>query len=151
MLRRNQHPADPDYWDFSFSGLKTAVADRIERLGRESGGLLSDADKTHVAAAFQESAVDVLVSKTMRAVERSQHRRVLLGGGVSANHRLREVMAERLGPEGRLFFASPRLSLDNGAMVARAARFRFDRGEVAPLDASASAALPFPGLTADAA
>ena len=50
-------------------------------------------------------------------------------------------------PDGEVFWASPRLSLDNGAMVARAARFRFDRGEVGSLDGSASATLAFPGLS----
>ncbi len=69
-----------------------------------------------------------------------------MGGGVSANGRLRDELASRLGPGGRLFRASPRLSLDNGAMVARAARFRYDLGHVAPPEASASADLDFPGL-----
>jgi tRNA A37 threonylcarbamoyltransferase TsaD len=55
-------------------------------------------------------------------------------------------MAEALEPDGKLFFATPRLSLDNGAMVARAARFRHDLGELAPMHGSASASLPFPGL-----
>ena len=65
---------------------------------------------------------------------------------MSANGRLREEIAARLGSGGRLFRASPRLSLDNGAMVARTARFRYDLGHVAPTAASASADLAFPGL-----
>ena len=72
--------------------------------------------------------------------------RVLLGGGVSANRRLREETAARLGPSGSLLIASPRLSLDNGALVARAGLFRLERGDRAALDASADASLPFPGL-----
>jgi N6-L-threonylcarbamoyladenine synthase len=100
-----------------------------------------------VAAAFQEAAVDVLASKTMRAVEETGCRRVLLGGGVSANRVLRRKLARRLGEDSRLFVSTPRLALDNGAMVARAARFRFQRGEVAADHASASASFPFPGLT----
>jgi N6-L-threonylcarbamoyladenine synthase len=90
--------------------------------------------------------VDVLATKTLRAVDHTACRRVLLGGGVSANRRLREEVAARLGPQGRVLLASPRLSLDNGAMVARAGRFRLERGERAALDASADASLPFPGL-----
>jgi N6-L-threonylcarbamoyladenine synthase len=92
----------------------------------------------------------------MRAVEQTGCARVVLGGGVSANAALREAIAARLADagvgneglreEGRVLFASPRLSIDNGAMVARAARFRFDRGDVAPLDTSASASLPFQGM-----
>lgn len=144
MLRTDQRPGDDDYYDFSFSGLKTAVVELVARL--EADGRLDD-ERNHVAAAFQEAAVDTLVSKTMRAVEETGCPRVLLGGGVSANARLRQEMARRLGPDGTVLTASPRLSLDNGAMVARAARFRFDRGEVAPLDLTASASLPFPGMT----
>lgn len=147
MLRRNQRPGDPDYYDFSFSGLKTAVVE-LTRV-QESGGRL-DQERAHIAAGFQAAAVDTLVSKTMRAVERTGCHRVVLGGGVSANEALRAEMEARLlrtdGDDARLFLASPRLSLDNGAMVARAARFRYDRGEVASLDDSASAGLPFPGL-----
>jgi len=143
MLKRNQRPTDADYYDFSFSGLKTAVVELVTRL--ESAGTL-EAERSHVARGFQEAVVDVLASKTMRAVEGLGCPRVLLGGGVAANGRLRRVLTDRLGSSGELFFASPRLSLDNGAMVARATRFRYDRGETAPSDASADASLPFPGL-----
>ena len=144
MYSRGQQPSDPNYYDFSFSGLKTAVGDFVAAL--ESHGAL-DTHRASVAAAFQEAAVDVLVSKTIRAVEETDCQRVLLGGGVSANGRLREAMRNRLGPDGDLYFASTRLSLDNGAMVARAARFRFDRGEAGSWDGSAQASLPFPGLS----
>ena len=142
MLARNQRPEGPDYYDFSFSGLKTAVVELVRSL--ESAGKLDD-ERAHVAAAFQHAAVDVLASKTLRAVEETGCRRVLIGGGVSANKALREELARRLDG-GRLFVSTPRLALDNGAMVARAARFRFERGEVAAEHDSASATLAFPGL-----
>ena len=99
-----------------------------------------------MARAFQDAAVDVLVAKTLRAVEETGCRRVVLGGGVSANRALRAEMASRLDG-GRVLWASPRLSLDNGAMVARAARFRYERGDVGAPDGSASASLAFPGLS----
>jgi len=143
MLARNQRPGSPDYYDFSFSGLKTAVVELVRAL--EARGELDD-QRPHVAAAFQEAAVDVLASKTMRAVEQTGCRRVLLGGGVSANKGLRQELGRRLGADGRLFVSTPRLALDNGAMVARAARYRFDRGDVAGEHTSASASLAFPGL-----
>ncbi|MGD8319865.1 MAG: tRNA (adenosine(37)-N6)-threonylcarbamoyltransferase complex transferase subunit TsaD [Gemmatimonadota bacterium] len=143
MLRGGQAPEDPDYYDFSFSGLKTAVVELVRRI-EERGSM--GPERPHVAAGFQEAAVDVLVSKTLRAVEETGCRRVLVAGGVSANGRLREELARRLGADGTVFRASPRLSLDNGAMVARAARFRYDLGEVASDEVSASAALAFPGL-----
>ena len=144
MMRGGQSVDDEERYGFSFSGLKTAVATLVRTLDR--AGTL-DRERASVAASFQEAAVDVLVTKTMRAVDQTGCRRVLLGGGVSANRRLREEMAARLTPEGRMLIASPRLSLDNGAMVARAGLFRWERGERAAPDASAHASLPFPGLT----
>jgi N6-L-threonylcarbamoyladenine synthase len=143
MLRSDQRPEQDEYYDFSFSGLKTAVAIQVEAL-RAAGEL--EARRADVAASFQHAAVDVLVSKTLRAVHETACSRVLLGGGVSANAHLRQEMAARLGSGGRIFRASPRLSLDNGAMVARAGRFRLGRGDVAPPELSASATLAFPGL-----
>jgi len=143
MLRGNQDPDDGDYYDFSFSGLKTAVAGLVSELSQR--GSLEE-ERRHVAACFQWAAVDVLAAKALRAVEETGCRRVLLGGGVSANRRLKAEIGERLGPDGRLFVASPRLSMDNGAMVARAARFRLDRGEVASPDLTADANLPFPNV-----
>ncbi len=143
MLHRNQSPDDPAYFDVSFSGLKTAVAVRVEEL-RAEGRL--EAERAHVAAAFKEEAIDTLVSKTLRGVEATGCTRVLLGGGVSANRALREEMGRRLGSGGRVFLASPRLSMDNGAMIARAAAFRLSLGETAEPELNADASLPFPGL-----
>jgi N6-L-threonylcarbamoyladenine synthase len=143
MLRGNQKPDDANFYDFSFSGLKTAVAELVRRL--ESDDVLSS-EIAHVAAGFQEAAVDVLASKTMRAVGQTKCARVLVGGGVSANRRLCDELASRLGTEGELFHASTRLSLDNAAMIARAARFHYDRGDVAEPDISASATMALPGL-----
>lgn len=143
MLRRNQHPGDDDFYDFSFSGLKTAVVTLVREI--EADGSL-EPERENVAASFQAAAADVLAAKTMRAVKETDCPRVLLGGGVSANGRLCEALARRLEPDGLLLHASPRLSLDNGAMVARAGAFRLERGEVAGLDASADPSLPFPGL-----
>jgi N6-L-threonylcarbamoyladenine synthase len=143
MLRGGQNEDDPDYFDVSFSGLKTAVMDRVNRV-REAGGL--EAERSHIAAGFQEAVVDLLVSKTLRAVEVTGCSRVLLGGGVSANRGLREGLAERLGPGGRVFHSSPRLAVDNAAMVARAAAFRLSRGETASPELNADPSMPFPGL-----
>lgn len=143
MLRRNQRPGDDDFYDFSFSGLKTAV---VNLVGDIEADRSLDPEREDVAASFQEAVTDVLTEKTMRAVEEKHCPRVLLGGGVAANGRLREALARRLDPDGVLLNGSPRLSLDNGAMVARAGAFRLERGEVASLHASANPNLPFPGL-----
>ena len=153
MLRGDQAPGDPDYLDVSFSGLKTAVATRVREV--QAAGRL-EIERPHLAASFQAAVVDTLAAKVMRAVEMTGCDRVLMGGGVSANRPLREELARRLSPAGRLLYASPRLSLDNGAMVARAAAFHLEasrRGEseVVPVvrghdAAEADPALPFPGL-----
>ena len=143
MLRGNQRPSDDDFYDFSFSGLKTAVVNLVSEIEADRS---LDPDKADIAASFQEAVADVLTEKTMRAVEEKGCAHVLLGGGVAANGRLREALAKRLEPDGLLLTGSPRLSLDNGAMVARAGAFRLGRGEVASLDASADPNLAFPGL-----
>ncbi len=142
MLRRDQQPGDPNYYDFSFSGLKTATADLLRRL--EADGDVAE-ELPHVAASFQQAVVDVLVAKVVRAVQQTGVRRVLLGGGVSANQSLRDQLTDALPKDCSLHTASIRLSLDNGAMVARAALFRMLRSDV-PEPVRASAGLPFPGL-----
>ena len=143
MLRRNQRPGDDDFYDFSFSGLKTAVVTVVREIEEDRP---LGPERENVAASFQAAVVDVLTEKTMRAAEEMDCPRVLLGGGVAANGRLREALATRLEPDGVLLNASPRLSLDNGAMVARAGAFRLGRGEIASLDVSPDPNLPFPGL-----
>jgi tRNA N6-adenosine threonylcarbamoyltransferase len=143
MLRGNQSPGDADYYDFSFSGLKTAVSTLVEELGAR--GRLMD-ELNHVAASFQKAAIDALVGKAMRAVEQTGCRRILIGGGVSANGVLRSELEARIGKDGAIFYASPRLSLDNGAMIARAGLYRLEQDEIAGLDATANPSLPFPGL-----
>jgi len=142
MFSTSQRPDDPDYYAFSFSGLKTAVLTRVRQL--ESEGTLGDriAD---LAASFQAAVIDVLVGKTMRAVEQKQCRRVVIGGGVAASRALRESLAAALDG-GELYHPSPRLATDNAAMIARAGMFRFKRGETAPLTLTARADLPFPGM-----
>lgn len=102
-------------WDFSFSGLKTAVARWIEQ--REAAG--EEVPLADVAASFREAVVDVLVSKALDACAEHGVPRLLLGGGVIANRRLREVALERAAAQG-VTVRIPPLSLctDNGAMIA---------------------------------
>lgn len=146
LVSGRSSPGDPDHYDFSFSGLKTALRNRIAEVVR-AGAL--EAEVPHLAAAFQDAAVDTLVTKTMRAVEQTGCSRVVLGGGVANNRVLRERLAARLGDEGALFVPSPRLATDNAAMIARAGVFRHARGESAGLELNARADLPFPGLILD--
>ncbi len=109
-LSRASDLADHRY-DFSFSGLKTAVARHRE--------LSPDTPVADVAASFREAVVDVLVTKALDACTRLGVPRLLLGGGVVANHRLREAAQERAAAAG-VTVRIPPLSLctDNGAMIA---------------------------------
>ncbi len=143
MLRGTDTAGGPGYFDFSFSGLKTAVLQTVTQL--HDAGELSER-RADIAASFQAAVVDVLVEKTLRAVEHTRCPHVLLGGGVSANRPLRETMAARLDGRGKVYRSSPRLAMDNGAMIARAGRFHLDRS-VEPASApTARPDLPFPGL-----
>jgi len=140
MLRRDQRPADADYLDVSFSGLKTAVLHAV----RGSADL--DADRAHIARAFQDALVETLAEKTARAARLHGRRRVVLGGGVACNGALVAAIRARVAPDGAAVYApSPRLATDNAAMIARAGIFRLSRGERSPLDLTAHAALPLPG------
>jgi len=113
--------------DLSFSGLKTAVVTYVREHHR-AGDLPPMPD---LAAAVQEAIVDVLVDKTMNAVEVAGVRSVAGGGGVLANRRLRARLAEECAARDlALHLPSPQLCTDNGAMIAAAAVFRLSRGEV---------------------
>lgn len=145
MVSPGDTPEDPGYFDFSFSGLKTATALLAEEVRQEGSRSLEDA-RADLAAEFQAAVVDTLVEKTLRAVGHTGCRRVLLGGGVACNGALRRSLRERLGDGARLFVPSPRLSTDNAAMVARAGSYRLAREQRSGLDLNADPSLPFPGL-----
>ena len=142
LLARTSRPGDPDYFDFSFSGLKTALRTRIRQI-EQSGDLTSEV--AHLASSFREAAIEVLVAKTVRAAQLHDCPRIVLGGGVANSLLLRSRLQQML-PEGEVYFPSHRLATDNAAMIARAARFRYSVGERASLDLNARADLPFPGL-----
>jgi N6-L-threonylcarbamoyladenine synthase len=148
MVRSNQKTGDSDYYDMSFSGLKTAVLMRVREL--EKNGSLED-EVPHLSLGFQRAAVEQLVVKTMRAVRATDCQRIVVGGGVARNRALAESLRTQVEPEGLVFVPSPRLATDNAAMVARAARFRFDRGERSGLDLNARADLPMPGVVTGSA
>ncbi|KZE89263.1 tRNA (adenosine(37)-N6)-threonylcarbamoyltransferase complex transferase subunit TsaD [Microbacterium sp. TNHR37B] len=113
-LSRASDMADHRY-DFSFSGLKTAVARWVER-AEATGEEISVPD---VAASFREAVIDVLVTKALDACQRHGVPRLLLGGGVVANRRLREVALSRAEAAGVAVRIPPlTLCTDNGAMIA---------------------------------
>jgi N6-L-threonylcarbamoyladenine synthase len=144
MLRRDQRVGDPDYYDMSFSGLKTAVLNEVRKGDVEDDARHAAAD---IALAFQDALIDTLVEKTARAVEQFQRRRVILGGGVAGNRALVDAMRARMAALGTTVYApSGRLATDNAAMIARAGLFHLERGHRSGLDLNAYASVSLPGL-----
>lgn len=147
MLNGGQRPGDADYYDFSFSGLKTAVLLAVR--AAEATATL-DSERAHIARGFQDSLVDTLAAKAVRAAEAYGRTRIVLGGGVACNRalvaRVRAVASERLGAGAAVHAPGPRLATDNAAMIARAGLFRLLRGERSTPDLNAYASQPLPGL-----
>lgn len=116
-----------DNYQFSFSGLKTAVKYTIRDLGGEK--VLSDTQKADIAASFQRAVVDVLVKKTMRAAKRHGAKTIFLAGGVAANTELRErfVYEVEKQKQARLLLVDRKYTGDNAAMIALAGYFEWKR------------------------
>ncbi|MCX5756566.1 MAG: tRNA (adenosine(37)-N6)-threonylcarbamoyltransferase complex transferase subunit TsaD [Gemmatimonadetes bacterium] len=152
MLHGGQKLGDDDFYDLSFSGLKTAVLHAVR--DAEGRGVIEGA-RAGIARGFQDALVDTLVEKTMRAALAHGRTRIVLGGGVACNAALvtamRERAAKRLGAAAAVYAPGPRLATDNAAMIARAGLFRLLRGERAGPDLNAYASLPIPGLVPQAA
>ena len=109
--------------EFSFSGLKTAALVALR------GRVLDDAIRADVASGFQEAVVDTLAEKCRRALELTGHRRLVVAGGVGANRRLRERLADVARSAGaELHFPRAEFCTDNGAMIALAGCMRLAAG-----------------------
>lgn len=120
--------------DFSFSGLKSAVLNYLNRMVQKN----EEVNKPDLAASFQQAVVDVLVDKTMAAVRRFGVKNVLLAGGVAANRKLRSNLEDAAAREdSRIFYPPPVLCTDNAAMVGCAAFYKYLRGDFAPLTLNA--------------
>ncbi|OGZ07972.1 MAG: hypothetical protein A3C93_04435 [Candidatus Lloydbacteria bacterium RIFCSPHIGHO2_02_FULL_54_17] len=118
MLRSGDH-------DFSFAGLKTAVLYLIKKIGT-----LTEKDRADIAREFEEACVDVLVAKTLNAAKAYGAKSIVLGGGVSANTRLRQTLASEVArhlPDTALFIPKPSLATDNALMIALAGALKSDR------------------------
>ena len=140
MLRRDQRLGDSDYYDVSFSGLKTAVMMAV----KASRDIVRDAPD--VARGFQDALTETLATKVSRAVRAADRTKVVLGGGVACNLALLDAVKAAVGDGVRVFAPSPRIATDNAAMIARAGLFRAEHGEWSPLDLAASSGTPIPGM-----
>jgi N6-L-threonylcarbamoyladenine synthase len=140
-------------YDFSFSGLKTAVVNYVKGLGyrvegREGPHLnprpftLDPALIADICAGFQEAVVDALVRVTLAAAKASASSRIVVAGGVACNGRLRSKLTQRAADERiEVYYPTPSLCTDNAAMIAAAGYPRLLRGERAPLSLNADADL----------
>ncbi len=130
---------EPGSLDFSFSGLKTAVLYHYKGL-QKRGDKIDRPEIADIAASFQEAVVDVLVNKTLIALKRHNLNRVILGGGVSCNSRLRKRFSQALADANvKLYCPPPLLCTDNAAMVACLGYYKSLRRDISTLEVEAVA------------
>lgn len=127
-------------FDFSFSGLKSAVINYLHTAEMKK----QEISKEDVAASFQKAVVDVLVAKAMAAAEKTGLKTIALAGGVAANSGLRAALGAACEGRGiRMCRPDPVLCTDNGAMIGCRAYYMYEAGDFAPLTLNADPRLPF--------
>ena len=132
------HVKTPGRYDYSFSGLKTALINAVHKL-RQNGQEVPAAD---IAASFQHAAVELLSDRAVLAAKETGSPVLALAGGVASNSGLRNTMNDKCQKNGiRLMMPPPILCTDNAAMIGSAAFYRLMRGEIAGLDLNATPSL----------
>ncbi len=130
---------EKDSYDFSFSGLKTAVLNYVNtqnQAGREI-------NKADVAASFQQAVIDVIAEKSVSAAKEMGYGKMALAGGVASNSKLRDTLTDLCKKNGiELYIPEPVLCTDNAAMIGCAAYYKYKEGNVCGLDMEAYANLP---------
>lgn len=135
--------------DFSFSGLKTAVLTAIREQAAINGGQIDASTSADIAASFQAAVVETLTIKSLRALQQTGLKTLVLAGGVSANRALRARLDRDLNAIGaRVFYARPQYCTDNGAMIAYAGYQRLLAGQGDALAIQVRARWPLTELTA---
>ncbi|MCY6960617.1 tRNA (adenosine(37)-N6)-threonylcarbamoyltransferase complex transferase subunit TsaD [Clostridium brassicae] len=130
--RANFH--DKDCLDFSFSGIKSAVLNYLNKMNMKG----EDINEADVAASFQKAVVDVLVDNAMAACKRKQVDKIAIAGGVASNSCLRQTMIEEGAKRGiKVLFPEPILCTDNAAMIGSAAYYELLRGKKSNLELNA--------------
>ena len=129
-------------FDFSFSGLKTAVVNYVKAHPEPREGYSNDLIKD-IVSSFQEAVVEVLVKKTVQAAQHQGLKRIVLSGGVAANQRLRQkIKEESLEQKMKVYLPSPSFCTDNAAMVGVVGYEYLKRGMRSPLSLNAFSNLP---------
>ena len=117
---------EDDSYDFSFSGLKTAVLNYLNQTKQKGEEIVIE----NVAASFQQAVLDVLVNKSFRLAEKTNSDKIVIAGGVAANSGLRNMLESRGKKENiEIFYPSKILCTDNAAMIASAAYYHYINGE----------------------
>jgi N6-L-threonylcarbamoyladenine synthase len=125
---------EDDSYDFSFSGLKTAVLNYLNQ-EKQKGQEISI---ENVAASFQQAVLDILVDKSFKLANETGSKKIVLAGGVAANQGLREMMEERGTKEGiQIYYPSRILCTDNAAMIGSAAYYNYRKGLISGLSLNA--------------
>jgi N6-L-threonylcarbamoyladenine synthase len=132
-----------DGYDFSFSGLKTAVRNHLALFLSKDKGLDPNLNISDVAASFQAAVVDTLVMKTVQAATETGVDKIVVAGGVASNSLLRAGMKGESGKHGiTLYLPGMGLCIDNAAMIALAGYLHFKRGETSHLDLNPRPTMP---------
>lgn len=126
----NLHKGDHRY-DVSYSGLKTAVINQLDQFHNEG----YEKTKENIAASFQKTAIDLLLKRLNKAIKDTGIKRIVAGGGVSANSYLRSALSSIYGVTA--YYPSLELCTDNGAMIAAIGYHYFQKGETSSLDTNA--------------
>ena len=130
---------DGSEYDFSYSGLKTAVINYVHRENQ----LGNEINKADVACSFQCSAIDVIVDKAFNALKKTGYKTLAVSGGVGANGYLREQLTKRAEKEGvKLVLPEKRYCTDNAAMIACEGYLQYKKGNFADLTLNAQAVVP---------